>query len=201
MRWQRRLLSQRERELYNAQSREVGAKVRSVRFAARQLSEAPSRKDLLEVRQIAWERPRLESKIEEEMRTSADLLCERDYDPDIETRVRKISFVKCLMDMLDRMRESAVKSGNSTVVMAVTALNDELGWLLDDAIFMKDEELIIGEFLDLQAMLISCGRLTSVDIPGIEQMFMEHYRDVAATIGGYTAELDMATGRGISQYL
>ena len=187
MRWFRRRLKGEDRKAYDKQDREVSAAVRQFKLAA-ELGQPASAQDRLEVRMIAWEIPKISVWIEEEMRISAQLMFEQFGDPEIETRVRKISLAKALSGLLLKMGESAVKSNNDKVLASVSALRDDLLLFLN-AYRFKPEDMIVEEYLDLQGDLMACGEVTGVKVPGLKQMFKLHYEETAATIGEYSAEL------------
>lgn len=189
MRWFRRTLSGEERRMYNQQARSVAAEIRQWKLAADEFGRPASKKDMIEARMTAWETPRVSEKMEEELRFSAALIQEQGYDDELETRCRKVSLAMCLLKLLDKMKDSAVKSNNSTMLTGVAALHDRMMWLLDDAYFFKDEYRITDEYLGLQPTLVACGRITGVEVPGLEQMFLEHHLEAADKIGLYRAEI------------
>lgn len=158
-----------------------------------------SRRMVDDARLGAWEAPRIKGLIEKEMRESARHFDEEGHDIEIDSRVRRISLARCLMDVVDRMRAAAIKSNNSTLVMGVNAIQSKMSWLMDDSYFMKGEEDIYGEFLDLQPDLVACGKLVGVAVPGLREMTERHRIDTASTIGDYLVELKNAARERAAQ--
>lgn len=182
------------------QAGQVASRVKEFRLAA-DAGKPATAPDRLEARLIAWEMPRIATMVEEEMRESARLqhgmLHDGPGDLEIETRVRKISFAKCLSGLLAEMGKAAAESNNDKVIADVTALREDVLLLLNDSYRFKSERMIAEEYLDLQADLVACGEITGVEVPGIgrgvrqniERMFKMHYDATADQIGVYMAEL------------
>lgn len=191
MRRFRRGLTEEGRRAYNDHTRSVASAVGQWKRAAENAVPA-SREMMNEARIGAWEAPRIKNLMENEMRESARLFHEDGHDLEVDSRVRKISLARCLLEIVDNMRAAAIESRNSTLVMGVTSLESKMLWLMDDSYFMKNEEHIIGDVLDLQPDLVACGTLTGVKVPGLREMMDTHRIDTASTIGDYAVELDNA---------
>jgi len=191
MRGFRKGLSDEERRAYDRHARKVASAITQWKDAAGRAVPAP--KGLVnQVRLGAWEAPRISALMEREMRESARLFHEEGHDVWLDSRVRKISLARCLLELVDKMRSAAVKSNNSALILGVNSLQSKMVWLMDDSYFIKGEEQIIDGVLDLHPDLVACGRLTGVEVPGIHRMMDRHRIDTASTIGDYAVELDEA---------